>query len=183
VHDAVLVDHDHRVRHGVENGFQVRLAGERILRAGGGAFARAQQLLASPRHADADRHEGEQAAHLRHAGMIAADDAEERQRRAERGRQQPRPQSPDTGPQQHRRHKKQVRRGIAEQREKHDAGPERRRDARKRQSVVQDYRADGLARRQRGAHTGVDRHGFGHQCSLPAAPRGASSGKALREVI
>ena len=58
LHDPALVDHDHRIRHGVEDRCEVGLAGKRLAPTGRRANSIALQLLAAPGDAGSDQHEG-----------------------------------------------------------------------------------------------------------------------------
>src|SRR5215470_10914677 len=57
LHDSALVDHDHRIRHGIEDRREMSLARKRVPRAGGGSNTVALQLLSTPGDAYSDQRE------------------------------------------------------------------------------------------------------------------------------
>src|SRR5215467_5018147 len=54
LHDSVLADHDHRIRHGIEDRREMSLASKCVSRAGGGLNTVALQLLSAPADARSD---------------------------------------------------------------------------------------------------------------------------------
>ena len=57
LNDPALVDHDHRIRHGIQDRLQMGLPPESVARACGGPPTVAVQLLSAPRSAGADEAE------------------------------------------------------------------------------------------------------------------------------
>src|SRR6266511_4866565 len=57
LHDSALVDHDHRIWHGIQDRREMSLACKRLPRAGGGLNTVALQLLSAPGDARADHRE------------------------------------------------------------------------------------------------------------------------------
>ena len=102
LNDAAVVDHDHRIGHGIEHRPQMRLAGAEI--AGGLPIVDAGtvELLAEPGDADADRGE-DGGFHELGPGQILHSAGENAGHKAESGGEQTGAQSTDTGGEQNGR--------------------------------------------------------------------------------
>ena len=127
VDDSPLVDDDHRIGNGFENRCEMRLAGKRLARDGRCANAAVLQLLAAP--GDAHPNQREQDG----AGDLGQDQAADHH--TQPGCQQSRTQSAETGSNQHRRHKQQVKRGIAQHRRQRQSNQESDRDRQRRETI------------------------------------------------
>ena len=155
VHDAALVDDHHGVGDGVENRLKVGRAGERFLGARGGAQPAALQLLAPPRHADADCRKGGgvhqfSLAEIRETGA----DEETAEHQSERRRQQARTQSAQAGRDQHGGDEEQIGCFVLQDWMERDAGGKGDRDCDRRQAVTREARRPRRSPRRRGPGIG-----------------------------
>ena len=106
--DSVLVDHDHRVGHGIENRREVGRARKSVIRAGRGLHTIALQLLSAPGHACADQDECNGVDDFGHRKAGKVRDHEEAEHGAEAGGQQARSQPAESGSDQNRGDEEQI---------------------------------------------------------------------------
>ena len=145
LNDAEFVDHDHRVRNGIEDRLQMRLARTRVAGHQVGAAAAAVQQLAAPGHAHADEGERQPVGHegldQRFLGEheIGGDDAQD-------GRQQAWTEAADRGRDQNRRHEIEKNRVLRHKRRQQCPHRQRQHHRDRSDSVTQDLAAFGCGR-------------------------------------
>jgi hypothetical protein len=108
VHDSVLVDHDHRIRHGIKDRREMSLARKGVSRAGGGSNAVTLQLLSAPGDARSDHREQSSIDDFRRRNAGRHRDDEEAEHDAEAGCQQSRSESAQAASGQNRGNEQQV---------------------------------------------------------------------------
>ena len=122
--DAVLIDHDHRVGHGIEDRREVGRARKSVIRAGRRLHPIALQLLAAPGHACPDQDECNGVDDFGNRKVREVRDHEEAEDGAEAGGQQARSQAAETGSDQDRGDEEQIGRIPLQDRGEPDAGNE-----------------------------------------------------------
>ena len=106
--DSVLVDHDHRVGHGIEDRREVGRACVSVVRADRGLHPIALQLLSAPGHACADQDECNGVDDFGNRKVRKVRDHEEAEDGAEAGGQQARSQPAESGSDQNRGDEEQI---------------------------------------------------------------------------